>query len=319
MRVLVVGGTGFVGRHITEAAIAAGHEVSLLHRGSTGAGLFPEATHLLADRDGDLSILDGHEFDATIESSGYHPDQVYRLAKALGDRAGHFTFVSSVSVYARPSGPGYSENSPLLELDGPVDVPVVSSNYGAMKALCERAARDSFGSGSLIVRPCYIVGPGDNKPRFTYWAHRLARGGTVLAPGRPDYTIQLIDVRDLAAWIIAMLGRGGTIHTVPQSRTFSELLDEVAAAVAPPDTDIVWVSDEFLHEQGESSRTIPLWTLGNPDYFLIGAADPTAGLAAGLTFRPLAQTIADILASEPEPAFVSAERERELLKLWSAR
>jgi 2'-hydroxyisoflavone reductase len=323
MRVLVIGGTRFLGRQVTEAALAAGHDVTVLHRGHTGAELFPEATHLLADRDGDLSILDGHDFEATIDPSGYHPDQVHRLADALGGRGGHYTFVSSVSVYARPEGPGFTEDSRLLELEGPLDAPVVSSNYGAMKALCERAARADFGENSLILRPCYIVGPHDYTARFTYWVHRIARGGTVLAPGRPDYTIQVIDVRDLAAFMVDRIGNrifeGGTFHTVSPSMTFQELLDRVAVAVAPPGTEIVWAADDFLREHGESNRTIPLWTLGNPDYFLIGAADPSAVEAAGLRLRPLADTFRDTLAAEPEPSFLSAEREAELLKLWAAR
>lgn len=323
VRVLVIGGTRFLGREITAAALAAGHDVTVLHRGQTGADLFAEATHLLADRDGDLSILEGREFDVTIDPSGYHPDQVERLADALGGRGGHYTFVSSVSVYAKPDGPGYTESSRLLELEGPLDVPVESANYGAMKALCERAARTRFGDDSLIARPCYIIGPHDYTARFTYWVHRIARGGTVLAPGRPDYTIQVIDVRDLAAWIVGRIGSntrtGGTFHTVCPSMTFSQLLDRVAAAVAPPGTEIVWASDEFLREQGETNRTIPLWTLGNPNYFLIGAADPSAAEAAGLKLRPLADTVRDILAHEPEPSFLPSEREARLLASWSSR
>jgi 2'-hydroxyisoflavone reductase len=319
MRVLVVGGTRFLGREITAAALAAGHDVTVLHRGQTGADLFPEATHLLADRDGDLSVLHSEKFDATIDPSGYHPDQISRLAEALEGRAGHYTFVSSVSVYARPAGPGYREGSTLLELEGPLDVPVVSGNYGAMKALCEQTARARFGAESLVARPCYIVGPHDYTARFTYWVHRIARGGTVLAPGRPDYTIQVIDVRDLAAWIVGMIGNGGTYHTVCPSMTFQQLLDRIAAAVAPPGTQIVWASDEFLRERGESNRTIPLWTLGNPDYFLIGAADPAAAEASGLRLRPLADTVRDVLAHEPEPSFIPRDREAELLALWAAR
>jgi len=159
VRILIVGGTRFVGRHIVETALVAGHEVTLLHRGRTGGDLFPDATHLLADRNGDLGVLAGGRWDATVDVSAYRPVQVSTLAAALGGNGGHYVFISSVSVYEPPAAPGYAEDSPVRELPpGPVPDTVTDETYGALKVLCERAAVEHFGPGTLVVRPTYVIG-----------------------------------------------------------------------------------------------------------------------------------------------------------------
>lgn len=213
MRILIVGGTRFVGRHITEAAIAAGHKVALLHRGRTGPELFPEAEHLRADRDADLSILRDREWDATIDVSAYLPSQIDSLAEVLS--TGQYVFVSSTAVYLPPKAPNFTEDSPSAEIDGPVPREVTAETYGALKALCERTAVERFGPGTLVVRPTYVIGPYDYTGRFTYWVNRIARGGDILAPGDPSDPIQVIDGRDMAAWIVSMTEKAHAVRQAP--------------------------------------------------------------------------------------------------------
>ncbi|MEO8330179.1 MAG: NAD-dependent epimerase/dehydratase family protein, partial [Candidatus Nanopelagicales bacterium] len=211
MRLLIVGGTRFVGRHMAEIAVERGHDVTLFHRGKTGGDLMPSATHLLGDRDTDLALLADGRWDATIDACAYVPRQVEELADALGDRAGQFAFVSTVSVYAEPMGQNSDEDAPLATLTDPSTEDVDDETYGGLKVLCEQVVHNRFGDSALIVRPTYVVGPYDYTHRFTYWVERIAAGGAVLAPGPRDYGIQVIDARDQAAWTIDMLenGRGG--------------------------------------------------------------------------------------------------------------
>jgi 2'-hydroxyisoflavone reductase len=321
MRILIVGGTRFVGRHITAAALAAGHEVALLHRGRSGAELFPEATHLLADRNGDLGVLSGTRWDATIDVSAYLPRQVSALASALAGNGGHYVYISSVSVYETPAAPGYAEDSPVRTLPPGQPVPdtVTDETYGALKVLCERAATEHFGADSLLVRPTYVIGPWDHSGRFTYWVHRLARGGVVLAPGHADRPVQVIDARDLAAFVVhgAATRLGGTFHTVTPSMSFGSLLTQVAAEVAPPGTRLVWVEPRFLLDRGQTGETLPLWYAGDDEDVTLNTADPAAATKAGLTERPLSESIRDARPDEPVPGFLSPEREADLLAEWS--
>lgn len=321
MRILIVGGTRFVGRHIAAAALAAGHELTLLHRGKTGASLFPEATHLLADRNSDLSLLKGNRWDATIDVSAYFPHQVDSLASALGGNGGQFVFVSSVSAYEAPARPGFSESSPLRTMTGPVPTSgVTEENYGPLKVLCERAATDHFGQSTLIVRPTYVIGPHDHTGRFTYWVHRLARGGEVLAPGLPESPIQVIDARDMATWIVELVQarHGGAYHAVAPWQSFADMLAAIASEVAPPGTRISWRDPEFLLRHGVDGGVLPLWYAGDEEEALLNTAEPAAAIAAGLRLRPLAESIRDVLHLEPAPdhlSYLKPERESELLDL----
>jgi 2'-hydroxyisoflavone reductase len=311
MRILIAGGTQFVGRHIAEAALARGHDVTLLHRGRTGAGLFPEARHVLADRNGDLAELRGGEWDATIDVSGYEPGQVERLADVL--TTGRYVYISSVSAYDNPA-PGYAEDA-ALRTD--------ADSYGGLKAACERAAAARFPGRLLILRPTYVVGPYDHLVRFTWWAQRLARGGEVLAPGEPDAPIQVIDARDLAAWTVALTEAGttGAFHTCGPASPIS--FRDLLQAMAGPDTRLTWVDPGFLLERGVGGEDLPLWPAGDEEAGL-NRADPGAALAAGLTLRPLADTVRDTLATaepqtEPPVGRLGAEREAELLREWHQR
>ncbi|MEV4137057.1 NAD-dependent epimerase/dehydratase family protein [Dactylosporangium sp. NPDC049742] len=327
MRILIVGGTRFVGRHITEAALAAGHDVTLLHRGQTGADLFPAATHLHADRNAlPDGLFAGHEdWDATIDVSAYLPRQVHGLADAIGERGGRYVYISSVSVYDVPAGPGFAEDSPLLKLDDPTVEEITNETYGPLKAACERVAEERFGTSTVIIRPTYVVGPHDHLSRFTWWVERVARGGEVLAPGPRDAAIQVIDARDMADWTIRLLDRpgGGVFHAVSPAPPFSfeQLLEAMLAEVGPPGTTLTWVDADFLRTRGIDEERLPLWHPFDAEAAL-DAADPSAAFAAGLSPRPLRQTIRETYESAlldplpPPSERLTADQETTLLTEW---
>jgi 2'-hydroxyisoflavone reductase len=327
MRILVIGGTRFVGRHVVASALDAGHDVTLLHRGRTGGDLFPDVERLIGDRDEDLGVLAEGRWDATIDTCAYVPRQVQTLADALGERGGRYLLVSSVSAYASPSARGFAEDAPLAVLDDPAAEEVTGETYGGLKVLCERAAVDRFGPTTAVVRPTYVVGPDDYTWRFPWWVARLAAGGDVLAPGPADAPSQVIDVRDMAAWMVGLLEQHarGAFHAAGPSAgfTWGEQLDSVAGAVAPAGTTLTWVDEKWLLGEQVGEQDLPLWSRGDPD-MLIMTADPSAALATGLTIRPLEQTVRDTLAwtrtvEQPATPGLSQERERDLLARWRAR
>src|SRR5947207_10572978 len=203
MRLLVLGGTKFLGRAAVEAALARGHDVTLFNRGQTNPELFPEAEKLRGDRDDPktLCVLEGREWDAVIDPSGYVPRVVRAGAELLRGSVGHYVFVSSGSVYAEPYVPGYDETAPTVELENPESEDVIG-DYGALKAACERVVGEVFPDASTNVRAGLIVGPHDQSGRFTYWPLRISLGGPVLAPAPPEQLVQFVDVRDLGAWLV---------------------------------------------------------------------------------------------------------------------
>jgi 2'-hydroxyisoflavone reductase len=337
-RLLFIGGTRFVGRHAAAAALAAGHDVTLLHRGKTGAGLFPQAEHLLADRDADPAVLApvlaGRDFDATVDSCGYVPRQVRTIAETLGERAGHYVYVSSVSAYASPPPAGVRDESmplaPVSALEDPETEEITPETYGPLEVACEEAALGAFGPDRVtIVRPTYVVGPFDPTYRFTYWVERVAQGGRVLAPGPAENPFQAIDGRDLGSFLAscAVSRRSGAFHAVNPAPPFSfgELLELVAGVVAPSGTSFEWVEAPWLLEHGVEWAELPMWAGEEPDREL-GALDPGRAFAAGLSPRPLEETVRDLHRAEAESATPAAgtvgltpERERELLEAWTAR
>lgn len=328
MGILVIGGTAFVGRHITAAAINAGHDVTLFHRGVTGAELFPAAAHLSGDRDADLTALASGSWEATIDVCAYFPRQVRSLATALANRGGRYVFISSVSAYS-PSVPAdYDESAALATVDDPDATEITNENYGGLKVACEQASSQLFGPDTTIIRPTYVIGPYDRSYRFTWWVDRLAKGGTVLAPGDPDDPIQLIDARDQAAFVVSLLEGGitGTFHTVSPAPPFGfgQMLEAIAAEVAPPGTQLTWVASDFLLERGVDGATLPLWAEGEGDAANMSRANPAAAVAAGLMPRPLRETVAAIRAEDRVPGTgragigIAADREAELLALWAA-
>jgi len=327
VRLLVLGGTAFLGRHVVEAALARGHDVTLFNRGRTNPALFPGVERLTGDRDGGLEPLRGRRWDAVVDPSGYVPRVVRQSADILRD-SGVYAFVSTGSVYPLQSR-DRSEAGPLEAMEDPASEDV-QAHYGALKALCEQAATGVFGERALIVRSGLIVGPHDPTGRFTYWALRLARGGEVLGPGSPDQHVQFIDARDQAAWILDMAeaGRGGTFNVTGPAGvlTFGELLGRCRGPVT-------WVAERFLLDAGVQPYTeMPLWVPAS-----VGRIDMPIerALAAGLRHRPVDDTIRDTrdwaesLDGAPaqvdaggrvrRPAALTPEREAELLERWRAR
>jgi 2'-hydroxyisoflavone reductase len=318
MRLLVLGGTKFLGRHAVDAALADGHDVTIFTRGRTNAGLFPEAVHLQGDRDGGLDALAAGEWDGVVDTSGYVPRVVRQSAELLRDRVGRYVFVSSISVYADFSEP-VDEATPVAELDDPASEDI-QADYGALKAACERVVEATYGERSARVRAGLIVGPYDPTDRFTYWPRRIALGGTVLGPGDPDAPVQFVDARDLGAWLVqlALAGPGGTFNATgpAEALTFRELLERARAAIGS-DADVVWVDDQLLLDAGVQPWTeLPLWLPGG-EYAGMARADTSHALAAGLTFRPVEETVADTLAWDRtvhgERPTLAHEREQEIL------
>ena len=318
MKLLLLGGARFLGRAVADAALSRGHELTLFNRGRTNPELYPEVEHLVGDRAGDLAPLRGRRWDAVVDTSGYLPGATRASARVLAG-SGLYCFVSSVSVYADLASP-IDEDSPVAQLGDLPDDEVTNESYGALKALCEDAVRDVFGERALIVRPGLITGPFDPTGRFTYWPHRIARGGGVLAPGPPDEPTQSIDVPDLGDWIVSSCeaGLAGTYNATHPGFTWQALID-ACAAVAGTEAEITWVSREFLVDQSVGEwMELPLW-LADP-----GFADRVSvrrALDAGLEFRPLQETVRGALeqAETTEAAGLAPDREATLLAEWHGR
>lgn len=302
MRLLLLGGTKFLGPQLLVAAQARGHQLTRFHRSAT-------APDLAGDREGGLEALQHGEWDAVIDTSGYQPGPVRASAELLKDRVGRYLFVSTVSVYASHGEPGLTEDAPLAQGD---------EGYGPLKAACERAVRDVLGDRALVIRPGLICGPGDPTDRFTYWPARSERGGPVLAPGDGRDPVQLIDVRDLCEWFIRLLEEqaSGTFHAVGPERatTVAGLLAACGAR------ELVWVPADFLLRRGVQPWTdLPVWIPRESEDGGHNQLDNSRALAAGLRCRPLSQTAADTLAwwkeqSRPLRQGLSPEREAELLR-----
>lgn len=330
MRVLILGGTQFLGRHLAAAALAQGHSVTLFNRGTKSEGLFPEAEHLRGDRNGDLTALHGRTWDVAIDTSGYVPRIVRASAETLANAVEHYTFVSSISVYSDwPKAPHIDETSPVGVLADPTVEEVNGETYGPLKALCEQAVAETLPGRTLVVRPGLIVGPYDPSDRFSYWPARVARGGEILAPGRPERLVQVIDARDLAEWMLRMATERatGTYHATGPDYplTIAETLAE-SQRVSGSETTITWIPDDFL-EQREIGEWVelPLW-IPEREGPGVGDVNCARAIAAGLTFRPLAETIRatlDWLATRPADyswkAGLTPEREVETLAAWHNR
>jgi len=318
MRLLVLGGTRFLGRAMVEDALAQGHEVTLFNRGQTNPELFPEVEKIRGDRTEDLSALRGREWDAVVDVATFLPRVVRLSVDALRESVGRYTYVSSISAYADQSVPPV-EGAATAKLEQPDSESL--EDYGALKAACENLVSEAFGDCALLVRPGLIVGPHDPTDRFTYWPRRIAEGGRVLAPAPPEAAVQFIDVRDLGAWIVHATdaGLGGVYNATGETTTFEHLL-ETARRVTGSDAEIVWVPSEKLVEAGVGEwMELPLWIVA-AEFSAMQQADVSRAVAAGLTFRPLEETIRDTLEWDAEREIPRAEgvgltpeRERELL------
>lgn len=297
MRILILGGTLFLGRHLVEAALARGHEVTLFNRGQTNPDLFPDVEKLRGDRDaGDLGALRGGSWDAAVDTSGYVPRVVRASAELVADAVEQYTFVSSLSVYMPTPKVGVAEDEPVHELQeaGSEDV---NAHYGPLKALCEQAVEDALPGRALHLRSGLLVGPHDPTRRFTYWVERVARGGELVAPAPPEQRVQLLDVRDLAEWTIrtAEKRRTGTFNATGPVRTFAEMLAACRAA-AGGDATPVWVPEDVLLSHGAD---LPLWIPleSNPEWAGFFAVSTARAEALGLRSRPLQDSARAILAA----------------------
>lgn len=325
MKLLILGGTRFLGRALVEEGRVAGHEITLFNRGQSNPELFPDVEQIHGDRDGGLNVLGGREWQAVIDTCGYVPRVVRASAEFLAGAVEHYIFISSASVYAEPLLPGTDENSPVATMPDETVEEITGETYGPLKALCEAAATEAMGGRALNVRAGLIVGPHDLSDRFTYWPARIARGGEVLAPGAPDYAVQFIDVRDLARWILTAaearltgpFNATGPRRPLPLGRLF-----ETCREISGSDARFTWVDESFLIANEIAPYTeMPLWVpaeFGGFNSFGIDKA-----LAAGLAFRPVEETVRDTLAwanSRPDDYVwrngMAAEKEARLLDEW---
>ena len=342
LRILILGGTGFLGPALVRDARARGHAMTLFNRGKTNPHLFPDVERIRGDREQGIdglaeAVTAGRTWDIVIDTSGYVPSHVTAAAGLLAGCARQYVYLSSVGAYADHSVPA-DETSPLAEADpewvaGVRTIRESLANYGAMKGLCEAAAEVAMPGRVLVVRPGLISGPGDWSDRFTYWAVRVARGGEVLAPGNGSDPVQWVDVRDLASWILDCVERklNGVFNAIcpPDLFTFAELLHGIKAAVWT-DARFTWVAPAFLEERDVQAWThLPVWLPGEGETAGFHRVSTARAVDAGLRFRPLAETAGDTVRWHREQegeeydfgerAGLSREREADLLRQWHAR
>jgi nucleoside-diphosphate-sugar epimerase len=336
MRLLVLGGTVFLGRAVARQALAAGHTVTCAARGTNGAPV-DGVTFVRVDRDdpAGLAPLSTEPFDAVVDVAR-RPSHVRRAVEALAGRVAHFTFVSTGSVYADHTTPGQRvDTAPVLppappELDDPSSSPAA---YGACKVACEEAVLGGFGADrAFVCRAGLIVGPEDEMGRFPYWVGRFARGGEILVPGAADHAVQLVDVRDLADWIVdsAETGRAGLYDGIGPPMSRSAFFAGIADGVGTAEPQLTWVPQEFLAAQEvqpwDGPRSLPMW-LPVPEFGGFLTRDVSASVAAGLSRRPLADTARETYVwqtavsqspNRPRPAGLTADEEASILAAWHA-
>lgn len=329
MRILILGGTAFLGKHVVDVAVEHGHEVTLFNRGLTNPGQFPGIETVRGDRDGSMEGLRGRRWDMAFDFSGHIPRVVRLSSRLLQGAVDHYTFISSISVYSDFGGQGMKEDSEMLELVDP-DTEDVGQYYGALKGQCEREVHTFFGNRALIIRPGLIVGPDDPSDRFTYWVRRFARGGEIVVPGRPERPVQFIDARDLAQWVVELAEHGiaGVFHaTGPARATTMEKL--VAGLVKGTGSTgrVTWIPDEFLLKENVGEwQDLPLWIAdktGWPGFMTINI---DRAISHGLVFRTLEDTVRDTLQwdrrriqSDHLHAGLGVEREEILYQRWLAQ
>jgi nucleoside-diphosphate-sugar epimerase len=330
--VLVLGGTGFIGPHMVRELLRRGHAVTLFNRGKTNDELFLDLETIHGDRDGGLGGLKGRQWDVVIDNSGYVPRLVADSARALAGSVDHYVYISSISAYASFSKPN-DESSPLAKMEDESIEEVNGETYGPLKALCEKRAREEMGDDRLtVLRPTFVCGPGDYTDRFTYWVVRTAQGGEMLWPGDPTGALQVIDVRDLAAFTADCTERrtAGTFNTVTPvgAYTFGDLF-EFSHGISGSSARPVWVDAKFIadHEVA-ADRNLPLWSapgMGEDAVFQVSGA---RARAAGLVNRPMRETVRDLLqwwqtlpedrTAKPRSG-LSREKEAELLAAWHTK
>jgi 2'-hydroxyisoflavone reductase len=333
MKLLIIGGTVFLGRALVEAALARGHEVTLFNRGQRNPDLFPDLEKLRGDRDGDLEALRGQQWDAVLDTCGYLPRVVRQSAQLVADSVGHYTFISSISAYADYSQ-SWDESGPVAQMDlaeAEAATAITNETYGALKVLCEQEVEKALPGRTLVLRPGLIDGPFDPSDRFTYWPVRVAGGGKVLVPGDPEVRVQIIDVRDLAEWNIRLVEANTTgIYnaTGPASPLTMQGLLDTCRTEAGSDAEFVYVPGEFLQEHEVDGNSVNCWWVSadETNYRYFCDVDCRKAEADGLTHRPLAETARDTrawAATRPDDwkwrAGLTAEQEASLLEAWGRK
>ena len=329
LNILVLGGTGFIGPHMVREALRRGHDVTLFNRGKTNNTLFPDLESLIGDRDNGLDALKGGKWDAVVDNSGYVPRHVADSTRLLSPSISHYLFISSIAAYAS-FAEANDEDSPLARMADESVEEVTGETYGPMKALCEQKAAAEIGGDQLtILRPTYICGPGDHTDRFSYWPVRTMKGGEMLWPGTPEDRIQIIDVRDLANFVVDAVEQRitGTYNTVIPAGSYS-MGDLLADSMAVTTTEVIptWVSAGFIEKQNlTEGRSLPIWAPPSGDYTRIAYVSGERAAAAGLRNRPVKETARDLISwwktlpdgrTQNIRAGLSAEREAEMLALW---
>lgn len=326
--ILVLGGTGFIGPHMVREALSRGHGVTLFNRGRTNSGLFPDLETIKGDRAGDLQGLTNRRWSAVVDNSGYMPQYVQNSARTLADNIGQYLFISTISTYASYAQPNH-EGSPLAVLEDE-GAEFSWENYGALKVLCEKRVAEEIGdSRTTILRPTYICGPGDSTDRFTYWPVRTRRGGRMLWPGSPAHTMQIIDVRDLATFVIDCLEAktAGIYNTVTPVASYNmgDLLRD-CQAITSTKVEPVWVDDAFIEKNDVvEDGALPIWHPQSGEYAHVSSVSGEKARNAGLHNRPVKETIRDLMTwwdTLPEERVtgakfaMTAEREAELIAVW---
>jgi len=326
LRVLILGGTGFIGPHMVREALRRGHIVELFNRGRTDSDLFPDLKLLEGNRDNGLDALEGGSWDVVIDNSGYVPRHVEDSARLLAPVVSHYLYISTISVYGDFSKP-INEDTAVGTMEDPTAEEVTGESYGPLKALCEQRVISEIGAErATILRPTYICGPGDRTDRYSYWPIRTMRGGEMLWPGTPDDDIQIIDVRDLANFTIDCLEQKimGVYNTVTPKGSFKmgNLLEDCIAVTAA-NMSPTWVATEFLNQQ--DGVQLPIWEDPKGTNSQLLTVDGSRAAAAGLKNRPTRETARDTVAwwktlpaerSATLHAGLSADKEAEVLALW---
>lgn len=324
MKILIIGGTRFLGRHLVNSARARGHDLTLFNRGQTNPNLFRKVKRYQGDREQDLEQLPG-QWDAVIDTCGFVPRVVRLSAEALKERVTKYVFISSISVYSDFSKIGINESDPVGTLADETVEEITGDTYGPLKALCEKTVQDVYGINSLIIRPGLIVGPHDPTDRFTYWVTRVARGGEILAPDRPEALTQFIDARDLSDFIIDLITQdvSGTFNvTGPEAPLSLGMLFDTCKLVSGSDAKFTWAPLEFLNEHNVAPWSdLPAWLPDRGEDAGFARVDVSKAMQAGLVISPLTETIKDTLTWAFErptdhewKAGLAEARELELLK-----
>jgi 2'-hydroxyisoflavone reductase len=335
LRILILGGTGFLGPATIDAALARGHMVTMFNRGKTRPDLYPTVEKLHGDRDpkkGEgLKALETGEWDVVIDNSAYYPRMVTASASLLAPRCKQYILISSVSAYKDPVPVHGDENASLATMPDPTQENMGKSYeyYGALKALCERAAEKAMPGRVTVVRPGFIVGPDDSSGRFTYWPVRFSRGGEVAVPGKPTDPIQIIDVRDLGEWLVKLAENGttGTFNACGPAQKLSwGTVIEACQKVSPANTKTIWLPAEFVaHQDG---LDFPIWVPPTGETAGFHTWSNERAVKAGLRFRPVEATVKDTLEwyksqekaekGRDKLAGPSAESEAKALAAWKA-